>query len=212
MKKRKQKKGSLVGLLVRSYAIYMLLFFLGSTFWLFHSILLYAVTNHLPSFRQISKLDDQLSSRKFDHLPIDSLTTLGSFYEIFSYEHGLVYTSNPKEKHSLTAKEVSVIPEFGTKYYRTWVPFKDQSGQEFSIVQRNYQQKKYVDEPIDFLREEFDFLMDAQLRVISSKEPMEHTQFTERELKLMTHTFSDNYNLHRYDFTTNDGEKMAFIL
>ncbi|MEY8461944.1 sensor histidine kinase [Streptococcus merionis] len=212
MKKRKQKKGSLVGLLVRSYAAYMLLFFLGSTLWLFHSVLLYADTNHLPSLAQISKLDDHLTSKKFEHLPIDSLTTLGSFYEIFSYERGLVYTSNSKEKHPLTAKEVSVIPEFDEKYYLTWVPFKDQSGQSFSIVQRNYKDKKYIDEPIEILREEFDFLMDDQLRVISSRKPMAYTQFTERELKLMTHRFSDKYNLHRYNFTTKDGEKMALIL
>lgn len=190
----------------------MFLLLIGMVIWLTHAFFLFLGTNPFPSSKKINQLNDQLTQRKFENLPIRNIASSGSAYEIVSYKNGVIYYSNSTVNHYFTAKELSFIPEFDDRYYRTWVKFKDKNGQPLSIVQKNHVYDKYQDEPFDLVKEEFDFLLDDRLRVISSQRPMTHTQFTERELKLMTHTFSKNYNLHRHDFTTKDGEKMAFIL
>lgn len=201
-------------LLLSQFLLYLMITLVGIGIWIevsIHSLESYG-RNIQP--QEMARLDKQLKKGNYDSPFFRPYNSYGAFFEIFSYEDGLIYSSNPEVQYNLTTSELDLILPHDADYYYTSMQYiSPESGQFRYLVQKNKGSSgRFVSGGIPFEDEEFAYLLDADMNIIFSAMPTDRQRFSSREIQIMTQSLGDNYHLYRYNFETDTGEKMAFVI
>lgn len=214
MRNRNRDNSGLKRLLLSHFLRYLLCILLIICVWVFVTIRGWENFNKAIQPREMDRLEEQLIKGNYDSNYFKPYNSYGTFFEIVSYKNGLIYSSDSSRQYHFSSDELDLILPHDADYYYTSMEYiSPESGKERYLIQKNKQSgNRYVSGALPVEEEEFAYLLDDKLTIISSNEPTERKLFSKRDIAIMTQTFEEDYHLYRYDFEKKTGEKAAFII
>lgn len=214
MKDQNNKNVGLRKLLLRHFLIFLVLVLVITSAWIFIGIREWDNFYQGIQPSKMAKLEKQLIKGDYDSDFFKPYNSYGTFFEIISYDNGLVYSSDESKSYEFTERELKLILPYDADYYYTRMSYvSPESGKKRYLIQKvKHLGSRYLFDSFDAIQEEFAYLLDSQLRLISSAEPTTYQGFSSREIDIMTHSFEGDYHLYRYDFISESGEKKAFVI
>lgn len=214
MRKKFKDRGSLRKLLQDHFILYLIVIMIGVCLWIMITIKGWGHYHRAIQPQEMDKLEEQLIRGNYDSAYFNPYNSYGTFFEIISYEKGLIYSSNKSQKHHFNKKELELILPHDADYYYTSMEYisPESSKQRYLLQKNTHSGSRYVAGVLPVEEEEFAYLLDSQLQVISSASPSKYQSFTKREIEILTQSLEDMYHLYRYDFVTQSGDKRAFII
>ncbi|MBY5034751.1 HAMP domain-containing histidine kinase [Streptococcus gallolyticus] len=180
--------------------------------WLGGSVYLLANLNHGVGVQGIQKIQPSLEDEKFSGSLFTSFTQHGRYYEVFEEKKGLVYTSNSDQEQIFSDDELDVMLPYSAYYYYSSQKYQDELGHTRYLIQKNKDAGgKYLAGEIALEKEEFSYLLDENFKVLRSADKNGPTQFTQRQLNIMTQELLSDYHLYKYHFMTKQGKKMTIV-
>ena len=206
MKRYQTKDKSLYVLLIKNYVVFTLVMAILMLVLYFAEG--WAERRILQPPRRNGALGGQnlLLSGEFEKLSMEKLLGTSGYFEILDKEQQLIY-SDTEEQRTYTPKEISYIPAYGTSltYEATEYSTKDNEKQILITCKRHEWDTGYEDN-VSYM------ILNEKYQVISTTADTDIRQFSKIELDYLTGKDRTGYEICKYEYTGNDGEKYTLLM